>query len=131
MNIIQTTQICMLQLENDRYFEKVGRLQQGVSKILPKNVNKKHQNNLTIGQRNAIREIKKNIDLKVYPFNKGSGFVIMKEKDAIKRIEEQIRKSIITDDDPTTTLLNKFHKEFAKLRKERKLKKLINQQNTT
>ena len=43
-----------------------------------------------IRQRNAIREIKNDRNLKVYPFDKGSGFVIMKEKDAIKRIEEQI-----------------------------------------
>ena len=44
----------------------------------------------------------------------------MEEEDAIKRIEEQIGKSIIIDYDPTTTLLNKFQKELAKLRKEGK-----------
>ena len=42
----------------------------------------------------------------------------MKEDDAIKRIKEQIEKSSIIDYDPTTTLLNKFQKELAKLRKE-------------
>ena len=41
----------------------------------------------------------------------------MEEEDAIKRIEVQIGKSIIIDYDPTTTLLNKFQKELAKLRK--------------
>ena len=44
----------------------------------------------------------------------------MKEKNAIKRIEKQIWKSNIIDYDPTTTLLNKFQKQLAKLRKERK-----------
>ena len=101
------SQICALELENDGYFKKTERLWQGVSKI-SQDVNKKHRNNLTIGQRNAIREIKNDTNLKVYPFDKGSGFVIMKEEDAIKRIEEQIGKSIIIDYDPTTTLLNKF-----------------------
>ena len=120
MDIIQTTKICALELENDRYFEKAERLREGVSKILMKDVNKKHRNNLTIGQINAIREIKNSTNLKVYPFDKGSGFVIMEEEDAIKRIEEQIGKSIIIDYDPTTTLLNKFQKELAKLRKEGK-----------
>ena len=120
MDIIQTTEICALELENDGYFEKAERLRQGVSKILSKDVNKKHRNNLTIGQINAIREIKNSTNLKVYPFDKGSGFVIMEEEDAIKRIEEQIGKSIIIDYDPTTTLLNKFQKELAKLRKEGK-----------
>ena len=42
----------------------------------------------------------------------------MKEDDAIKRIKEQIEKSSIIDYDPTATLLNKFQKELAKLRKE-------------
>ena len=111
MDIIQTTEICALELENDGYFEKAERLRQGVSKILSKDVNKKHRNNLTIGQINAIREIKKSANVKVYPFDKGSGFVIMEEEDAIKRIEEQIGKSIILDYDPTTTLLNKLRKE--------------------
>ena len=42
----------------------------------------------------------------------------MKEEDAIKRIEEQIGKSHIIDYDPAPTLLNKFQKELAELRKE-------------
>ena len=120
MDIIQTTEIFALELENDEYFEKTERLRQGVSKILSKYTNKKHRNNLTIGQRNAIREIKNDANLKVYPFDKGSGFVIMKEEDAIKRIEKQMGKSIITDYDPTTTLLNKFQKELSESWKEGK-----------
>ena len=44
----------------------------------------------------------------------------MKEEEVIKRIEKQIMKSNIIDYDPTTTLLNKFQKELAKLRKEGK-----------
>ena len=78
MDIIHTTEICALELENDRHFEKAERLQQGVSKILSKVINKKHQNNLTVAQINAIREIKNSTNLKVYPFDKGSGFVIQK-----------------------------------------------------
>ena len=120
MDIIQTKEIFALELENDEYFEKTERLRQGVSKILSKYTNKKHRNNLTIGQRNAIREIKNDANLKVYPFDKGSGFVIMKEEDAIKRIQKQMGKSIITDYDPTTTLLNKFQKELSESWKEGK-----------
>ena len=66
LDIIQTTEICALELKNDGYFEKAERLRQGVSKILSKDVNKKHRNNLTIGQRNAIREIKNSTNFKVY-----------------------------------------------------------------
>ena len=44
----------------------------------------------------------------------------MEEEDEIKRIEEQTGKSTIIDYDPTTTLMNKFQKELAKLREEGK-----------
>ena len=119
MDIMQTIEICVLELENDRYFEKAERVRQVVvSKILSKDLNNKYWNNLTIGHINVIREIKHSTNLKVYPFDKGSGFVILEEEGAIKKIEEQIGKSLITDYDPTTTLLNKFQKEVPKLRKE-------------
>ena len=44
----------------------------------------------------------------------------MEEEEEIKRIEEEIGKSIIIDFDPTATLVNKFQKEVVKLRKEGK-----------
>ena len=59
-------------------------------------------------------------NISIYPFNKGTGFVVIKEKDAIQKIEEQIEKSKIMDHDPTPSLLNKFKKELVKLRKENK-----------
>ena len=59
MGIIQATEIFILELRNDDYFEKTERLQKTASKILSKDVNKKHQKNLTIRERKAIREIKK------------------------------------------------------------------------
>ena len=41
----------------------------------------------------------------------------MKEEEAVERIEEQIGMLNIIDYDPTATLLDKFQKELAKLRK--------------
>ena len=58
-----------------------------------------------MGQKNAIRDTKNDTNLQVYPIDKGSRFVIMKEQETIKRIEKQIGKSNILDYDPTTTLL--------------------------
>ena len=115
MNIIQATEICALKLVYDGYFKKAERLWQGVSKILLKDVNKKHRHNLTIEERKAIREIKIDANLKVYSF--AEGFVIMEE---VKQIEKQIRKLNIIANDPTTTLLNRSQKELAKLKKEGK-----------
>ena len=60
-------------------------------------------------------------NISIYPFDKGIGFVVIKEKDAIHKIEEQIGQSKIIDHDPIPTLLNKFQKELPKLRKEANL----------
>ena len=49
-------------------------------------------------------------NISIYPFDKGTGFVVIKEKDPIQQIEEQIGKSKIIDYDPTPTLLNKLVK---------------------
>ena len=47
-----------LELESDEYFEKAERLWQDVTKTLSKDIKKKHWNNLSIGQRKALWEIK-------------------------------------------------------------------------
>ena len=81
---------------------------------------KKHKNNLSFAERKALAELKHDKNVSIYPFDKEAGFVIIKEEDAIQKIEVQIGKSKIIDHDPTPTLLNKFQKELAKLRKENK-----------
>ena len=116
MEIIQTTEICVLELENVWYFEKVERLQQDTHERRIQKVLKQ----FSYCRRKKIREIKSDKNLKVYPFDKGSEFVIMKKEEAIKRIVEQFRKSDTIDYDPTTILLDKFQRELAKLKKEGK-----------
>ena len=39
-------------------------------------------------------------NISTYPFDKGTGLVVIKKEDAIQRIEEQIRKSKVIDNDP-------------------------------
>ena len=56
-------------------------------------------------------------NISTYSFDKGTGFVVIKEEDAIQKIEKQIGKSKVIDHNPSPTLLNKFQKELAKLRK--------------
>ena len=116
MEIIQTTEICVLELENVWYFEKVERLQQDTHERRIQKVLKQ----FSYCRRKKIREIKIDKNLKVYPFDKGSEFVIMKKEETIKRIVEQFRKSDTIDYDPTTILLDKFQRELAKLKKEGK-----------
>ena len=57
----------------------------------------------------------------IYPFDKRTGFVVIKEGNAIQKIEEQIGKLKVINHDPTPTLLNKFRKELAKLRKRKQI----------
>ena len=49
-----------------------------------------------------LKEIQQiNNNTEVYPFDKGSGFVVLSEGEAIKKTEEQLGKAKVTDEDPT------------------------------
>ena len=56
--LTQKTEISAIELENNGYFKKAEKLRLGVSKILSKDVHKKHQSNSNIGERKAIRKTK-------------------------------------------------------------------------
>ena len=52
-------------------------------------------------QRKGLKEIQQNnSNAKVYPVDKGSGFVVLSEGVAIKKIEAQLGKATIIDEDP-------------------------------
>ena len=78
-----------------------------------KNNKIKHNNNLSFGERKVIIEMKHYRNISIYPFNKGTGFVVIKEEDVIQKIEEQIRKSKIIEHDPPPSFLNKFEQELT------------------
>ena len=120
MDITQTAEICALDLEREGKFSIAESLRQNISRIITKDLKKKHKNNLSFAERKALTEMQLDKNISIYPFDKGTGFVVIKEKDAIQKIEEQIGKSEIIYYDPTPTLLNKFQKELLKLRKENK-----------
>ena len=81
----------------------------------------KIKDNLSKEQRKALKEIWQiNNNTKVYPFDKGSGFVVLSEGDAIKKIEEQLGKAKVIDEDPTQKYTSKIQKHLCKLRKEKK-----------
>ena len=53
---------------------------------------------LSKDQRKALREIQQiNKKSKVYPFDKGTGFVILSEGDVIKKVGKQLGKAKATD----------------------------------
>ena len=79
----------------------------------------KIKDNLSKEQRKALKEMQQvNNNTKVYPFDKGSGFVVLSERDAINTIEEPLGKTI--DEDPIRKYTSKIHKHLCKLRKKKK-----------
>ena len=98
-------------------------LRQTVSKILSKTIGKKQQDNLSKAQRTALKQLKNNELIKVYPFHKGIGFAVLSGIDSISKIEKQLGKSKIIDCDPTNLLTGKFQSHLQKLKKEGKFDK--------
>ena len=59
-----------------------------ISHILNKNLNIKLRDNLSKPQRKTLGQMKNNKGTTIYPFDKGSRFVILSEKNAMQTIEE-------------------------------------------
>ena len=58
-------------------------------------------------------------DTTIYPFDKGSGFVVLSEKNTVQKVEEQLGKVKISENDPTWKFTNKIQKILCRLRKEK------------
>ena len=75
------------------------------------------QDNLTQEQRRALTEISKDPDIRVYPFDKGTGMVRISNADAIRKIREQIGETEIIQEDPTNKFARDIQIELSKLNK--------------
>ena len=121
MEIITATASVALILEYHNKETDAKSLSQNVCHILNKNRNMKIEDNLSKEQRKALEQIQQiNNNTKVYPFDKGSAFVVVPVRDAIKKIEEQLGKAKVIDKDPTQKYTSKIQKHLCKLRKEKK-----------
>ena len=65
-------------------------------------------------------QMKNSKDTAIYPFDKGSGFVVLPGKNAIQKIEKQLGKVKIAENDQTLKFTNKIQKILCQLRKEKK-----------
>ena len=110
MHIIQLTEICALYLEWEGKFSRAESLWQNISRIITKDLKKKHKNILRFAERKALTEMKHDKNISLYTFNKVTGFTGIKEEEAIQKTEEQIGKSNVTDHNSASTLPNKFQK---------------------
>ena len=108
MEIITATESVALHLEYQNKEADAESFRQNVCHILNKNRNIKSKDNLSKEQRKALKEIRQiNNNTKIYPFDKGSGFVVLSEGDAIKKIEKQLGKAEVIDEDPTQKYTSK------------------------
>ena len=120
MDIVNATEICALSLEKENQIENAESLRQKISNVISKNIHFKIRNNLTFEQRIALKEISKCTENKVYSYDKGTRFVILSNKDAIRKIEEPIGKSVASNTDPLSALTSEIQKHLATLRKQQK-----------
>ena len=66
------------------------RMRYDVSKLLTKYINVKLPRNLDRQQLQGLKELKNDTNIKVVPFDKGTGFASMESQDMISKIREQI-----------------------------------------
>ena len=99
MEIITAAEPVALNLEYHNKEVDIESLRQSVCQILNKNRNIKIKDNFQKEQRKALKEIRPvNNNTKVYP--KGSEFVVLSEEDAMRKIEKQLGKAKVIDEDP-------------------------------
>ena len=115
MDTVNATEICALSLEKENQMENAESLRQKISNVISKNIHFKIRNNLTFEHRIALEELSQSTENKVYSYDKGTGFVILNNKDAMRKIEEQIGESVVSNTDPTSVFTSKIQKHLATL----------------
>ena len=120
MDIITSTESAAVHLDNATKHHESESLRNQVSNALSKFVNKKIPSNLTKNQRRALIALRNDDETLIYPFDKGSGFVLLGKEDASAKMSAQLGDAKKIDNDPTNSLLSKFQRSLSKLRKEGK-----------
>ena len=78
---------------------------------------------MTKEQRLALNEIRKDNEIAIYPFDKGSGLVRISNDEANKRIIEQIGNATIITEDPTPAFATKIRNILCKINKRKRFSK--------
>ena len=114
--IIATAEIKALSLEREDKHAVAEQLRQDTIKVL--STAKPPKPNLDRNQRNAIKRMKENDKIDIYPYDKGSGFVRVSRTDAIAKVESEIGTTVVLEDDPTRKILGKFQRLLSSINKE-------------
>jgi len=114
MDIISKTESTALKLQYDRKENESLTLRQDVLRILK--MSKPPKPNLTKDQRIALKEIKKDENVSIFPYDKGAGLVRISNEVALKKIEEQIGHTKIITTDPTSKIVRKTQNTLRSLK---------------
>ena len=121
MDIISTTESSALKLEYSKKIVEAQNLRKDILKVIK--TAKPVKDNLNRKQRTALRELKNDENISIYPFDKVSGLVRIRKQDAIDKIREQIGNTNIITDDPTKKFATDIRKLLSTLNKKGKFTK--------
>ena len=121
MDIVSITESSALKLEYNKMNGEAQNLRKDVLRILK--TSRPVKDNLTHRQRVALKEIRDDKDINIYPYDKGTGFVRIKKIDAITKIREQIGDTKIITVDPTLKLARDIRNELSILNKRKRFTK--------
>ena len=121
MDIISTSECSALKLEYSNKTEIAQTLRKDVLKVLK--TSKPPRDNLSRDQRLALKEIRSDNDIAIYPFDKGSGLVRISNIDANRKIIEQMGNVTVLTEDPTPAFAIKVRNTLCKLNKRKRFSK--------
>ena len=121
MDIISTSECSALKLEYNDNIESAQTLRKDVLRVLK--TSNAPNDNLSIPQRKAIKEIRDDSNIAIYPFDKGCGLVRISNDDANKKILEQIGNTKVIEEDPTPSFATKVRNTLCKINKRKRFSK--------
>jgi hypothetical protein len=121
MDIICVAEASALKLQYGQKVKEAEELRQNVMKTLQRAP--KIRTNLNRNQRQALREIRSDKNIRIYPFDKGNGFVRIDAKTAIEKEIQEMPSSDVCKIDPTPSIVLKVQRILRLLKKQGKLSK--------
>ena len=121
MEIITTTELAAFELSKKKDNNHAEKLRNDVIKVIKKATYTNIPSNLDRFQQKALRELRESDHLKVYPYDKGTGFVVLEKEDAASKLCEQLQEAKECQSDPTDKLTRKFQRVARELKKDGKI----------
>ena len=115
MDIITVTESSALKLEYQKKICEAQVLRKDVLRIMK--TARLPKDNLSPDQRQALREMNNDQNVRIYPFDKGTGLVRIEHEEAISKIREQLGDTEVIQNDPTDIFAREIRTALGKLNK--------------